>query len=89
MQWTLMYVGTALSTLVFYYSIILNVCNFNAAEIFILKPKGCGRWESCVGLFYCEYSKVCSMPGGTFQSGGQEELLFMTIQIDNSKRHQS
>jgi hypothetical protein len=34
------YPGHALSALVFYYSLLLNVYDFIAAEIFYLTPKG-------------------------------------------------
>ncbi len=38
------------------YSQLLNACEFHAAEIFLLEPKG---WEgkSCVDLFYRENAK--------------------------------
>ncbi len=35
-----------------------NVCDFNAAELFLLEPKGGGGGETCVGLCYCEFSMV-------------------------------
>jgi len=36
LHWTFMHLGHALSVLVFYYSLfILNVCDFNAVEIFL------------------------------------------------------
>jgi hypothetical protein len=33
----------ALSAPVFYYSLVLNICNFNAEEIFLLEPKEQGE----------------------------------------------
>jgi hypothetical protein len=47
----------ALSAAVFDYSLLLNVCNFNAADILPLEPKG-WEGESSLGLFNCEYPKV-------------------------------
>ena len=38
-----MYLSNALSVPVFYYSHLLNVCEFNAAKIFLLESKGCGK----------------------------------------------
>ena len=39
---------------VFYYSLLLNVDDINAAEIFLLEPKGRGEEGGrSLGLFYC------------------------------------
>ena len=38
-------------------------------QIFLLEPKGWGGGESCVGLFYCEYSKVLTMKENTIAGG--------------------
>jgi hypothetical protein len=53
-----MYLSNALSVPVFYYSHLLNVCEFNAAKIFLLESKGWGWGPACMGLFYCEYAKI-------------------------------
>ncbi len=52
-----MYLGYALSTPVFYYSFLLDVCDFNAVKIFILEPKGWGGGGEQRGYFYCKYSR--------------------------------
>ncbi len=46
-------IGHVISAAVFYYSLLLNVCDFNAEEIFLLKPNE--RWggkRACEGLLY-------------------------------------
>jgi hypothetical protein len=46
---TFMYLGHSLPELVFYYSLLLNFCDFNAAELFFLEPKrrgGGAAWAS-------------------------------------------
>ncbi len=48
--------GHALSAPVFYYSLLLNFCDFNAVKFFSRSRKAWGR-KNCVCLFYCEYSK--------------------------------
>ena len=40
-------------------SLLLNLCDFNAADIFSWSQRD--EAESCVVLFYCEYSKVSSI----------------------------
>jgi hypothetical protein len=50
-------IGHSLSELVFYYSLLVNICDFNAAELFLLEPKGRGG-RTCAGLFYGIFSFV-------------------------------
>ncbi len=52
-----MYLQYAKPCRIFLYStFILDELRVFAEEIILLEPKGYGG-ESCVGLFYCEYSK--------------------------------
>jgi hypothetical protein len=51
MHWTFIYTGHALLVQVFYYALLRIVCDFNADEIFLWKPKRL-KQESCMGLFY-------------------------------------
>ncbi len=52
-----LYLDHAWSKMVFYYFLILNVCDFNAKENFSLGDERM-REESCLSIFYCECSKV-------------------------------
>jgi hypothetical protein len=57
MHWTSTWLGQALSWVAFYYSLQLNVCEFNAAEIFLLETKeGGGGWQLLVPFLLFQYS---------------------------------
>ncbi len=57
---TFMQLGHALAALVFYYSRILNVCDLNAAKIFLLELKGDGGQLRCP-LLQFQYSLLPSL----------------------------
>ncbi len=52
MHGTFMKLGHALSVTVFYYSVLLNFCDFNDVDIFFLETKGQTLQHACMGLFY-------------------------------------
>jgi hypothetical protein len=56
MHWTFMQLGYALSAPVFYYSLLLDVCDFHAVEKnFLFVPKGRGG-QLLVPLLLFQYS---------------------------------
>ncbi len=71
--------------LVFYYSLLLNVCEPTAMEIFLLEPKVWGGGAAWVGFFYCFNTLRAYMY--TLRVLKQYILIFIDRELESTRKY--